>query len=310
MARELWKGAIRFGLVHVPVSLFPAEERQELSFTMLDKKDLQPVGYKRYNKSTGDEVAYDDIVKGYEYEKGSFVTLEKDDFKRANVEATQTVDIIGFVGLHDIPPYYYESPYYLAPGKHGDKGYALLREVLEKKGLVAIATVVIRTRQHIAALYSRDNVLVLDTLRYPNELRPTQGLEVPKDLKDAKVTPAEMKMAERLIEDMEIAWDPKEYHDTYRDDLLKMIEAKAAGHVKKMPKATAPRQAEVIDFAKLLERSLSARKRGSGTAANDEEAEGASPRRPKSAAQRKVAAPKARRKAASPRAGANHRRAA
>jgi DNA end-binding protein Ku len=310
MPRELWKGAIRFGLVHVPVSLYPAEERQELAFTMLDKNDMQPVGNKRYNKSTGEEVAYEDIVKGYEYENGSFVTLEKDDFKRANVEATQTVDIIGFVGLHDIPPYYYESPYYLAPGKHGDKGYALLREVLEKKGMVAIATVVIRTRQHIAAVYSRDNVLVLDTLRYNNELRPTKGLEVPKDLKDAKVTPNEIKMAERLIEDMAIKWDPKQYHDTYRDDILKLIEEKAAGHVKKTPKAHAPRRAEVIDFARLLERSLSARKRGAATAANDEEEEAAAPRRPKSAAQRKAPAAKARRKAASPRAGAGHRRAA
>jgi DNA end-binding protein Ku len=310
MPRELWKGAIRFGLVHVPVSLYPAEERQDLSFTMLDKNDMQPVGYKRYNKSTGDEVAYEDIVKGYEYEKGSFVTLEKDDFKRANVEATQTVDIVGFVGLHDIPPYYYESPYYLAPGKHGDKGYALLREVLEKKGMVAVATVVIRTRQHIAALYPRDNVLILDTLRYPNELRPTKGLEVPKDLKEAKVTPNEVKMAERLIEDMKIEWDPRQYHDTYRDDLMKMIEEKASGHVKKMPKVHAPRQAEVIDFAKLLERSLSARKRGGAAAANDEEGEAAAPRRPKSAAQRKGAAAKGRRKAASPRANAGHRRAA
>ena len=309
MPRELWKGAIRFGLVHVPVSLYPAEERQELSFTMLDKNDMQPVGYKRYNKATGEEVAYEDIVKGYEYEKGSFVTLEKDDFKRANVEATQTVDIIGFVGLHDIPPYFYESPYYLAPGKHGDKGYALLREVLEKKGMVAVATVVIRTRQHIAAVYSRDNVLVLDTLRYPNELRPTQGLEVPKDLKDAKVTSAEIKMAERLIEDIAIKWDPKEYHDTYRDDLLKMIEEKASGHMKKVPKANAPRQAEVIDFAKLLERSLSERKRGAATAANDEEGEGAPPRRPKSSAQRKTLAAKGRRKTTS-RAVASHRRAA
>jgi DNA end-binding protein Ku len=131
MPRQLWKGAIRFGLVHVPVSLYPAEERQELSFTMLDKRDMGPVGYKRYNKNTGDEVAYEDIVKGYEVEKGQYVTLEKDDFKKANVEATQTVDIMGFVGNHDIPPYFLESPYYLAPDKHGDKGYALLREVLD-----------------------------------------------------------------------------------------------------------------------------------------------------------------------------------
>jgi len=310
MPRQLWKGAIRFGLVHVPVSLYPAEERQELSFTMLDKRDMAPVGYKRYNKNTGDEVAYEDIVKGYEVEKGQFVTLEKEDFKKANVEATQTVDIVGFVGNHDIPPYFLESPYYLAPDKHGDKGYALLREVLDKQNKWAVATVVIRTRQHIAVVYARDNVLVLNTLRYQNELKPVKGLEVPSDLKDAKVSPNEIKMAERLIDDMTMKWNPREFHDTYRDDLLKLIEEKAAGHTRRMPKSHAPKEADVIDFAKLLERSLSARKRGVAHAANDEQEEEAAPRRPKSAAHRKAAAPKARRKSATPRAGGSHRRAA
>ena len=306
MPRELWKGAIRFGLVHIPVSLYPAEQGEELSFTMLDKRDLQPVGYKRYNKETGEEVPYEQIVKGYEYEDGRYVTLEKEDFKRANVEATQTVDIIGFIDAGEIPPYYLEAPYYLAPGKHGEKGYALLREVLERTGKVALANVVIRTRQHIAVLYPRDNVLILNTLRYQTELRPAKDLEVPKDLKDAKVQPNEIKMAERLIGDMSMKWDPRQYHDTYRDDLLKMIEEKAAGHVKAAPKAKrAPREAEVIDFAKLLERSLSSNRR----AANDEEAGEAAPRRASGAAHRKVAATRTRRKAA-PRAAGTQRRAA
>jgi DNA end-binding protein Ku len=308
MPRQLWKGAIRFGLVHVPVSLYPAEDRDDLSFTMLDKRDMAPVGYKRYNKNTGDEVAFEDIVKGYEYEKGQYVLLEKDDFKKANVEATQTVDIMGFVGNHDIPPFYLESPYYLAPDKHGDKGYALLREVLDKQHKWALATVVIRTRQHIAVVYPRDNVLVLNTLRYQNELKPAKDLEVPKDLKDARVQPNEIKMAERLIDDMTMKWDPKEYHDTYRDDLMKLIEEKAAGHERKMPKSSAPKEADVIDFAKLLERSLAARKRG--VAANDEREEQEAPRRPKTAAQRKSTAAKGRRKSASPRPSGSHRRAA
>ena len=300
MPRELWKGAIRFGLVHVPVSLFPAEQSEELSFTMLDKRDLQPVGYKRYNKTTGDEVAFEDIVKGYEWEDGHYVTLEKEDFKRANVEATQTVDIVGFIGAGEIPPYFLESPYYLAPGKHGDKGYALLREVLERTRKVAIATVVIRTRQHIAVLYPRDNVLVLNTLRYANELRPAKDLEVPKDLRAAKVQPNEIKMAERLIDDMSIKWKPEEFHDTYRDDLLKLIEEKAAGKLKKAPKARAPREAEVIDFAALLEKSLASRRKGAPAAANDEDG-----------AARKKTAAKARRKPPA-RAGAasHHRRVA
>ena len=301
MPRELWKGAIRFGLVHIPVSLYPAEQSEELSFTMLDKRDLQPVGYKRYNKTTGDEVAFEDIVKGYEWEDGHYVTLEKEDFRRANVEATQTVDIMGFIGDGEIPPYYLEAPYYLAPGKHGDKGYALLREVLERTGKVAIATVVIRTRQHIAVLYPRDNVLILNTLRYANELRTAKDLDVPKDLKGAKVQPNEIRMAERLIDDMSMKWKPDEYHDTYRDDLLKLIEEKAAGKLKKVPRARAPRGAEVIDFASLLEKSLASRKKGASAAANDEDAG-----RP-----RKKAAPKARRKPpARARPAAHHRRAA
>ncbi len=307
MPRELWKGAIRFGLVHIPVSLVPAEQTEELSFTMLDRRDLQPVGYKRYNKSTGDEVAFEDIVKGYEYEKDHYVTLEKEDFKRANVEASRTVDIVGFVMASEIPPYYLESPYYLAPGKHGDKGYALLREVLERTGKVALANVVIRTRQHLALVYPRDSVLILNTLRYANELRPAKDLGVPKDLKAAKVQPNELKMAERLIEDMSMKWEPAEYHDTYRDDLLKMIEEKAVGHGKAAPKSKrAPRGAEVIDFAKLLERSLASRKRGPA-AANDEEV---APRRKGAAERHRAPAAKARRKAGASRTAAAHRRAA
>jgi DNA end-binding protein Ku len=313
MPRQIWKGAIRFGLVHIPVSLYPAEQSEELSFTMLDRRDMQPVGYKRYNKGTGDEVPYEQIVKGYEVGDGEYVTLEKEDFKKANVEATQTVDILGFADAAEIPPYYHEAPYYLGPDKHGDKGYALLREVLERTGKVALATVVVRTRQHIAMVYPRDNVLILNTLRYQNELRPAKDLDVPKDLKDAKVQPNEIKMAERLIADMSIKFDPKEYHDTYRDDLLKMIEEKAAGHTRELPKAKRTKNAEVIDFAKLLEKSLSSRKRGA-TAANDEEAEDApAPRRATGTAHRKAPhkapAARARRKTAS-RTGAHQRRAA
>ena len=302
MPRELWKGAIRFGLVHVPVGLYPAEQGEELSFTMLDRRDLQPVGYKRYNKATGDEVPYDQIVKGYEYEDGRYVTLEKEDFKRANVEASQTIDIVGFVDAGDIPPYYYEAPYYTAPAKHGEKGYALLRETLERTHKVAIANVVIRTRQHLAMLYPRENHLILNTLRYQDEIRPAGDIEVPKDFHAAKVQPNELKMAERLIEDMTMKWKPEDYHDTYRDDLMKMIEEKAAGHVKKAPKARAPREAQVIDFASLLEKSLAARKRGGDAKEGEEEPR----RRPP---QRRPAA-KARRKAAAPRGAHHHRRAA
>jgi DNA end-binding protein Ku len=286
MPRELWKGAIQFGLVHIPVSLYPAERRDELSFTMLDRRDLQPVGYKRVNKSTGEEVPFEQVVKGYEWSEGEYVTLEKEDFKRANVEATQTVDILGFVERESLPAYFFESPYYLAPGKHGNKGYALLRETLVRTGRVGIANVVIRTRAHLAALYAVEDVLVLNTLRYADEMRDPGELEVPSDLQAAKVTEKELDMAERLVEDMALPWDPTKYHDTYREDLMKMIEEKASGKVKPAPRAKARRGAEVIDFAKLLEKSLAAtKKRGE-------------PARPK-------------RKAARSRSpGAHHRRAA
>jgi DNA end-binding protein Ku len=300
MPRELWKGTINFGLVNIPVSLYPAEQREELSFTMLDRRDLSPVGYKRFNKNTGDEVPYEQIVKGYEWEDGQYVLLEKEDFKRANVEATQSVDIVGFVDAADIPLYYFESPYYLAPGKHGEKGYALLRETLEKTGRIGIANVVIRTRQHLAALYPQGKLLVLNTLRYQTEVRDADDIKAPEDLKAAKVQPREMQMAERLVEDMVMKWKPSEYHDTYRDDLLKLIEEKAEGRLKPAPKERKHKEAEVIDFASLLEKSLSARRKG-GRAEADTGEEAPAPR--------KKAAPRTRRKAA-PKSGATHHRRA
>lgn len=290
MPRELWKGAITFGLVHIPVSLYPAEERQELSFTMLDRRDLQPVGYKRYNKTTGEEVPFDQVVKGYEWEEGSYVTLEKEDFATANVEATQTVDIVGFVDKVQVPPYFYEAPYYLGPGKHGDKGYALLRETLIRTGKVGIANVVIRTRAHVAAVYAVESHLVMNTLRFATELRDPSEIKVPGDLQAAKVTAREIDMAERLVEDMEIEFDARQFRDTYRDDLLKLIEDKAKGRVRAEPRARKAREAEVIDFASLLEKSLSGRKRADGgrRAANDEA----------EAPKRKPATTRARRKGA------------
>lgn len=299
MPRELWKGAIQFGLVHIPVALFPAEQSDELSFSMLDRRDLQPVGYKRYNKTTGDEVAYEDIVKGYEWSEGQYVTLEKEDFKAANVEASQSVDIMGFVPRESLPAYAFESPYYLAPGKHGDKGYALLRETLARTGRVGIATVVIRTRAHLAALYAVDKWLVLNTLRYSNELRDPAELKVPADLKDAKVTAKEVDMAERLVDDMAMEWDPAQYHDTYRDDLMKLIQEKAHGKAQAPSKVKRVATAEVIDFAALLEKSLGQRRKEPPAAA----------RRKEGAAHRpKVATAKTTRAKAAPRAGA--RRAA
>lgn len=264
MPRGLWKGAISFGLVNVPVELFSAEKRStELDLTMLDKRDLAPVGYKRYNKASGEDVPWNEIVKGYEYEDGKYVVLSEEDFRRANVEASRTVDIQAFVDAGEVPPLYFETPYYLAPGKRGEKAYALLREALRKAGKIGIATVVIRTRQYLAALIPYGDVLLMNTIRYANELRPVEELGIPEaSLRGAKVTAKEVDLALRLIDDMADRWQPEQYKDTYREDLLKRIEEKVkAGQTKEI---TAPEKegaeekagAEVIDLMALLRKSV------------------------------------------------------
>jgi DNA end-binding protein Ku len=259
MARSLWKGAISFGLVNVPVELHSAKKRAaELDMTMLDKRDLAPVGYKRVNKSTGKEVAWGDVVKGYEYKDDKYVVLSDEDFRRANPEASRTVDILAFVELADIQPQFFETPYYLVPEKRGEKAYALLRETLEKAGKAGIASVVIRTKQYLAALVAEDDVMVLNTLRYADELKEPGELKIPK----AKVTAKELDMALRLVEDMADDWRPSKFKDTYREDLLKRIKEKVkAGQTEELtepdPDAGKPAKgADVIDLMALLKKSV------------------------------------------------------
>ncbi|MGQ0811474.1 MAG: non-homologous end joining protein Ku [Nitrospiraceae bacterium] len=227
MPRVLWKGAISFGLVHIPVGLYSAEKRNELNLTMLDRRTMSPVGFKRVNKKTGDEVPWEEIVKGYEYEDGQYVVLGEEDFRRANVEATQTVDIVTFVEAKELSPVYYETPYYLAPVKRGEKGYALLRETLKRSHKVGIANVVVRTKQYVAALIPVDDIIVLNTFRYADEIRSTKELELPSsNLKEVGVSVREIEMASRLVDDMSEEWDPTRYHDPYREDLFAVIEKK------------------------------------------------------------------------------------
>ena len=250
MARAMWKGAITFGLVNIPVELYPAEDRKTFKFSMLDKRDLTPVGYKRYSKTTGKEVPWENIVKGYEYEKDQYVVLSDEDFRRANVKATQTIDIKAFVDEKEIPAEYYESPYYLAPGARGDKVYALLRETLKSTHRVAVAQVVIRTTQHLAAVVPNGRALMLITLRYVDELRPASGIELP---------PEGLK---RLVDDMTERWNPAEFKDTYHADLMARIKEKIRqGQTKEITKPEAgeekaPRSAQIIDLADLLKQSL------------------------------------------------------
>jgi DNA end-binding protein Ku len=262
MPRGLWKGAISFGLVNVPVELYSAQKRSaELDLTMLDKRDLAPVGYQRVNKASGKEVPWEDVVKGYEYEDDKYVVLSEEDFRRANPEATKTVDIVAFVELAEIAPIYFETPYYLGPGKRGEKAYALLRDAMAKAGKAGIATVVIRTRQYLAALIPQDQALVLNTLRYHKELKQPEDLEIPERLKGVKVSSKELEMALRLIEDMADEWQPEKYHDTYHEDLLKRIEQKVkAGQTEEITEpekqAKAAKGAEVIDLMSLLKKSV------------------------------------------------------
>lgn len=261
MARALWKGAISFGLVNIPVELYTAEDRKSFKFSMLDKRDLSPVGYKRYSKASGKEVAWENIVKGYEYDKDRYVVLSDEDFRQANVRATQTIDIRAFVQAGEIPLEYYETPYYLAPGARGQKVYALLREALKSTGRVAVAEVVLRTTPHLAVVYPEGKALVLETLRYQDELKEPTGLELPPEsTRSAGVNAKEVELARRLIDDMTEKWDPSRYKNTYHDDLMARIREKIrkgqTEEITEAGKEEKPRSAQVIDLADLLKQSL------------------------------------------------------
>jgi len=263
MARSLWKGSISFGLVNIPVGLFSAEQRDEgISFTQLDGRSMAPIGYKRYNKNTGEEVPWDDIVRGYEYEPGHYVVLTDEDLEKANVKASRTVEIVDFVDASQIEPMYFDKPYYLAPTTANSKGYALLRETLRRSGKVGIARVVIRTREYLGAVIARGPMLLLEVLRWPYELRAAEDLEVPgEDLSELGVTEKELKMAELLVEQMVEGWKPEKYKDKYRDDLLARIREKiAAGETEAVStgveEEVAEAGAEVVDIMDLLKRSV------------------------------------------------------
>jgi DNA end-binding protein Ku len=269
MPRAIWKGSIAFGLVQIPVSLMPAEEAKELSFTLLDRRDLSPVGFERVNKRTGRKVEWKNVVKGYEYKKGRHVVVDERDFERANVEATHTIDIEQIVDPSSIDPRYYERPYYLTPDKAGAKAYVLLRETLKRAGMAAVGRVVIRTRQHLVLIEPQDELLLLLLLRFDHELRKPAKLELPKGGgKKLGVTPKERQMAETLVESLVGEWHPERFKDTYRDDLLKLIKNKVKRGEREEPeeeaKAAPERRAEVIDLAELLKQSLTSSRRSAG----------------------------------------------
>jgi DNA end-binding protein Ku len=297
MARALWKGSISFGLVNIPVGLFSAEQRDEgISFSQLDRRTMSPIGYRRYNKSNDEEVPWDEIVRGYEYEPGRYVVLSDDDFEKANVKATRTVEILDFVDASEIEPIYFDKPYWLAPPTKDSKGYALLRETLRRTGKVGIARVVIRTREYLAAVIARGRMLVLEVMRYPYEIRTADDLEVPgEDLDGLGVSEKELKMAEMLVDQMVEEWNPEKYRDRYRDDLVARIRQKIeAGETEVVTTGEVEEEVEaganVVDIMDLLKRSVERAGKGREAESAEEEAESVQASTKKAA---KKAAPRA-----------------
>ncbi len=262
MPRVLWKGAISFGLVHIPVGLYPASREDEIDFDWLDKRTMDPVGYKRINKRTGKEITKEHIVKGVKYEDGQYVVLSDEEIKEAYPKTTQMIEIEAFVLAQEIPFVYLERPYYLAPLGKGDKVYALLRETLVATGRIGIARVVIQTKEHLAALIPSGPALMLNTLRWATEIRPLDELKLPAEgKKGPALSDKEIKMATQLVEDMSGAWEPEQYGDKFREAVMALIDQKAeAGEVANVtPLEDAPSDttgSNVIDLSELLKRSL------------------------------------------------------
>jgi len=251
--RAIWKGAISFGLVNIPISLFPATRREELKFHLLRKSDLSPVNYKRVAAADGKEVPWDEIVKGYEHEKGRFVVLNEEDFARVDIEATQTVDITDFVALDQVDPMYFYKPYFMEPAKGGEKSYNLLRDALEQSEKIGIAKVVIKTRQYLAAVKPEKRGLILELMHFAEELIDPKELNIPAREAGKK----ELQMARALVDGMTSDWEPERYHDDYREKLEQIIEEKIEhpdAHPKDAPKARKP--TKVIDLVSVLQRSI------------------------------------------------------
>ena len=256
----IWTGTISFGLVNIPVTLHSGKAANELHFTMLDRRDLSPIDYRKINKNTGAEVPNAQIVKGFKYGPDAYVTLTEDDFKKASPERTQRIDIAAFVDGAKIDPAMFDRPYFLEPAAKSEKAYALLREAMRRTGKVGIASVVLRARQHLAALLVQGRVLTLELLRYRDEIRDPAELHLPdEDARRMKITETELEMAERLIDRLSGAWRPELYKDQYRDELLAFIEAKAKdGKTLPAPAGPPPARplAAPVDIMTLLKRSL------------------------------------------------------
>ncbi len=261
--RALWKGAISFGLVHIPIALHSATADQGLDFDWLDKRSMDPVGYKRINKATGKEISKENIVKGIEYEDGQYVVLSTEEIQAAYPKTTQTVEIEAFVPINDIPFVYLERPYYISPINKGAKVYALLREVLHKAKKVGIAKVVIQTKQHLAILMPCGPALILNLLRWEDEIRSWEDLNLPaQGVKAAGLTDKEMAMGEQLVADMSAKWQPDAFTDSFKEQILQLVKEKVeAGETESVTQPDAEESegsgAKILDLTEMLQRSLS-----------------------------------------------------
>lgn len=267
MARPIWTGTLSFGLLNVPVSLMSGERKVDLHFRMLDSRDKKPIRFERVNADTGDEVPWKEIVKAFEYDKGSYVIVEEQDIRSAAPESHETVEVETFVDAADIDPRYFEKPYILVPGKKAEKGYVLLRETLRDTGKVGIAKVVIRTREYLAAVMPQGDALILLLLRYQQEVVDPQDFKLPAGaVGEYRITPKEQEMAKQLIESMSGTWQPEDYHDEFRGKLEQILRKRiqAKGGTTQVDDEPAPYEdatTNVVDFMSLLQKSLQANTR-------------------------------------------------
>jgi len=253
MARSMWKGSLAFGLVNIPIELYGATRDHRPKFRLLHAKDEAPVKYERVCQSEGKPVAWEDLVKGYEYEKGRFVVLTKEDFKTAALEKTKTIDILDFVDPKEIDERYFETPYYLLPAKGADRAYALLREAIRESGKVGIAKIILRDAQHLAAVESIGDAIVLTMMRFADELADLSEFRFPKA---EGIRQPERKMALQLIENLASTWDPEKYTDEYKENLMRVIQAKMKGRKPRLQERETPQSADVVDLMARLRASL------------------------------------------------------
>jgi DNA end-binding protein Ku len=283
MARAIWKGSLSFGLVNIPVELYSAVRDHRPKFRLLHAKDESPVHYERVCQSEGKPVAWEDLVKGYEYEKGRFVVLTKDDFKTAALQKTKTLDILDFVDPKAIDERYFETPYYLQASKGADRSYALLREAIRESGKAGIAKIILRETQHLAAVEVIGDALVLTMMRFADELADLADFTFPPR-KPEGIRPAELKMAMQLVDNLSAEWEPEKYTDEYVENLMRVIRAKLKGRKPKLEERGTPRKAEVVDLMERLKASLERkdegrRKKEEGTAAGAKKSRQGSGRR-------------------------------